>query len=191
MNKLTNEEISRVFAMYFGCDVQFTFSSNYFDWIRENRKARVIGIVENNVRVRPITRDGKVDFSNFNSLRVDVCKLLLSPLSEITDEDAIALFKAKAGVNTNEDKAEILSIIRGKNHVQLNYRYIHPDMNYNNDDGYSYSAWAFSTNTVSDIVTFQQLISLGYSVPLWFGINHWANAKAPIELGIAIDKTLK
>lgn len=32
----------------------------------------------------------------------------------------------------------------------------------------------------------QFLISRGYSVPLFFAPNHWANGKTPIELGIAI-----
>lgn len=35
--------------------------------------------------------------------------------------------------------------------------------------------------------TYQYLISKHYDVPLWFGINHWANGKTAIQLGIAID----
>jgi hypothetical protein len=34
----------------------------------------------------------------------------------------------------------------------------------------------------------QQLIIWGYAVPLWFGINHWANGKTAIELKMAIEK---
>lgn len=40
------------------------------------------------------------------------------------------------------------------------------------------------------IYAYQYLIFKGYAVPLWFGVNHWANGKTAIELGIAIDKTL-
>jgi hypothetical protein len=35
---------------------------------------------------------------------------------------------------------------------------------------------------------FQYLISKGYAVPLWFGIDYWANGKTAIELNIAIQK---
>lgn len=32
------------------------------------------------------------------------------------------------------------------------------------------------------------LTQQGYSIPLFFGVNHWANSKNAIELGIAIKK---
>ena len=35
----------------------------------------------------------------------------------------------------------------------------------------------------------EQLIIWGYAVPLFFGVDHWANGKTAIELGIGIDKT--
>jgi hypothetical protein len=31
------------------------------------------------------------------------------------------------------------------------------------------------------------LISKLYAVPLWFGVNHWANGKTAFELGIAAE----
>ena len=37
----------------------------------------------------------------------------------------------------------------------------------------------------------QYLISKGYSVPLWFGIDHPLNSKTPNQLGYSKDKTLK
>jgi len=36
---------------------------------------------------------------------------------------------------------------------------------------------------------YNQLVLWGYAVPLWFGIEHWANNKTAIELNIAKDKT--
>jgi hypothetical protein len=42
-----------------------------------------------------------------------------------------------------------------------------------------------------DYNVYQYLIQKGYAVPLFFGVNHWANGKTAIELGIAIDKTQK
>lgn len=34
----------------------------------------------------------------------------------------------------------------------------------------------------------QYLIQQGYAVPLFFGIDHWANGKSALDLGIAITK---
>jgi hypothetical protein len=36
---------------------------------------------------------------------------------------------------------------------------------------------------------FIYLMNKGYNMPLYFTPKHWANAKTPIELGIAIDRS--
>lgn len=40
----------------------------------------------------------------------------------------------------------------------------------------------------SGLDIYQYLISKGYAIPLWFGIDHWANSKTALELGIGINK---
>ena len=92
--------------------------------------------------------------------------LLLTPLSAITDEHATEVGKM---------------LCQYGNPVNAH------------DDYYIKSAKA----QLSDLFLFemewqlyQYLISKGYDVPLWFGVDHWANGKTSIELGIAIYKTI-
>lgn len=123
-NKLSNEEIEKVFHLYWG-----------------NTKAKVketspwiYGDCEYCVRAG--------------------AKLLLKPLSAITDEDAIEVAKLDLNIPTAETGKFIVDRI-------------------NRLGG-------------GDNYTIQYLISKGYAVPLFFGVNHWANGKTAIELGIAL-----
>ncbi|MES2428268.1 MAG: hypothetical protein V4560_14910 [Bacteroidota bacterium] len=53
------------------------------------------------------------------------------------------------------------------------------------DAGMFKNEWIFRFTNNAKVL--QYLISKGYAVPLWFGIDHWANGKTAIELGIAIE----
>lgn len=97
--------------------------------------------------------------------------LLLTPLELISDEDAAEvsevffpdgnIYDYLHGMATG--KAIVNSI---KANRQTNTFYRHARVH----DGFEY------------------LKLKGYAVPLFFGINHWANGKTAIELGIAIKK---
>lgn len=90
--------------------------------------------------------------------------LCLTPLAKITDEHAIEVWK----VEGNHDN------------IPHPIAHVHTFLN----------VWEQSRLNMPYNVC-QYLISKGYAVPLWFGIDHPANGKTAIELEIAIDKTLK
>lgn len=127
-NKLTNEEIAKVFAMYLGCEV-----TDYSG----------VGITGMGIDISTGISQYGVSTSGENLFDFGKVKLLLTPLSAITDEhdkERTALFNSY------------------------------------DDSGIAYP------------FMYQYLISKGYAVPLFFGINHWANGKTAIQLQIAIDK---
>lgn len=107
--------------------------------------------------------------------RVGKPKILLLPLSGIRDEHAIQI-------------ADILNLRQdfGKSPLQ---------------NEFDRKKWArglmtmvkeydhFMGESLRLVNAFQYLIQEGYAVPLFFGVNHWANGKTAIELGLAIDKT--
>jgi len=177
MNKLTNEEIARVFAMYLHSKVVFdNHIGNIHTYYLPAGKHKV-------GKMWFVSLEDDHDKELSCSVSADKVKLLLTPLSKITDEHGLELMLIEYKGYT--DRCEILKINRRHNIVEISFRYIHPD--HNNADGYSYSGYAFSTTTAMMAERFQYLISKGYAVPLFFGLNHWANGKSPIELGLAIE----
>lgn len=147
-NKLTNEEIERVFAMYIPC--------------------KILNGIDGDLKLRDLK------YTNINTYaycKIAEPKLLLTLLSAITDEHAAELSEALFPDGNIYDylhgaptgRAIVASI---KNNRQTNTFYPHARI----FDG------------------FQYLIQKNYAVPLFLGINHWANGKTAIELGIAIDK---
>lgn len=90
-------------------------------------------------------------------------KLLLTPLDKITDEHAITVAKIMGISDVREDVAPFIK----KGVIETIKK-----------GSGGYKIYLF-------------LISEGYAVPLFFGLNHWANGKTAIELKIAIEnKTL-
>lgn len=156
--KLTNEEIAKVFAMYIGSEV-------FDDY--ENRKTVLVGIRKNDIFIqfRSLVSSRDIDLNE--------CKLLLTPLSKITDEHASEIVKIlriqedEGGFDTSGIAIKNCLIKDGFNAIELFSFY----------------------GGVSDV--YQYLISKGYAVPLWFGIDHWANGKTAIELEIALNLTLQ
>lgn len=146
-NKLTNEELAKVFAMYLGCPIQLEDGqiSSKSTWIIADGYLMVnyndIGDSEH------ICRE---------------CRMLLTPLSAITDEDAVEI-----------------AFLSG---IMLRHRYVESEERQKAINiGKKVKGLSYPTR--------EFLILKGYAVPLWFGIDHWANGKTAIELGIAIDKT--
>ena len=174
MNKLTNEEIARVFAMYYNSEYQFGYATN--------NSGKGIGVVNFNFQ--------------FNEYEAGVnSKLLLIPLSAITDEHAINLAEL-----VNDEKYEItetFKVIKEDERISVysskaehsdtplgSYRYetrIYTDC-------YTTRIKPYSETRQIPYEAYQYLIQQRYAVPLWFGIGHWANGKTAIELGIAESK---
>lgn len=91
-------------------------------------------------------------------------KLKLTPLSAITDEGAIAV--------ANIAGWEHSCLVEGKRIA--------------NDLAKEDETTIYSIQ--NGMLVFQYLVQKHYAVPLFFGIDHWANNKTAIELGIAIVK---
>lgn len=166
MNTLTRHQKTAVFSSYFGC----------FGPANEGiTKFKIIGVDLYNVCTSSV---------EFN---IDDYKLLLTPLSAITDEDAIEVEFCPPS-NFSKYQKEILEIKRYPDGFNIDWRYVDTIADLNNDDGWSY----IGNKTYFHNLTWQQrdyLISKGYAVPLFIAPNHPNNGKTAIELGIAIDKT--
>jgi len=146
MEKLTNEEIARVFAMYLHSKVVFdNHIGNIHTYYLPAGKYKV-------GKMWFVSLEDEHDKELSFSVSADKVKLLLAPLSKITDEHAMACWEVENYMCSEHDIPYVSNLFK--------------EMSGN---------------------LFQYLIQQGYSVPLFFGLNHWANGKTPIELGIAIE----
>jgi hypothetical protein len=159
--QLTNSQIAHVFAMYYGCDF----------W-----KA---------TPARPSGNNSKMDSfwlydifeDNRYSNDFELCKLLLTPLSAITDEDAIEVAKM---IHPTIDADDLGYFI-----AQLKIRpdeFIYALCNPSHEIDTDHSPFGYFS-------AYQYLIQKSYAVPLFIEPNHPANGKTAIELGLALDKT--
>lgn len=99
-------------------------------------------------------------------------KLLLKPLPSISDEDAVEVAKIY-WVGNKFNNTYVYKAAGG--------RYVL--------DRYILKGDPQNVVPATNIYfLIQYLISKGYDVPQWFGIDHWANGKFLIELGVAIEK---
>jgi hypothetical protein len=155
--KLTNEEIARVFAMYWDCPMIRTSYGT-------PEKGNILSYTANKLDVIPkVMQYSTCYFDNDKQWHY---KLLLTPLSDISDEHAIECFSLiYPTVGNIADGLRKLQVetISGR----LNYE-LSIDLN-----------WKMFVR--------EYLISKGYAVPLFFGINRWANGKDAIELGLALS----
>jgi len=182
MQQLTAEEKAKVFAMYLGCEVVHINGDSL------ERFGRVL------VGIGGIN-DGGYCYGRLKnkastaSCFVENFKLLLTPLTEVTEEDAVEIMKQE---HPNViPSLEILKFDRSNTgRVVINFRYKHPDKRMNLPDGYSYSSWATNFNNNMGVDIFQYLNSRGYDVPLFFSPNHPNNGKTAHECGIAVYNTL-
>lgn len=95
-------------------------------------------------------------------------QLLLTPLSEISDEHAIELVTRAHWQRTIENP--VVKILNG-------------GISIGNKSGGVSMFWHSCTYVEWNYLKHKQ-----YAVPLLFGLNHWANGKDAIELGIAVAK---
>ena len=146
VQKLTDEEIARVFAMY--CP------SREKIFINPQTGITYYGTLYQLSSMRGFLHE---------------YKLIAIPLSKVTDECASDIIKIVYPYyeGRRDDIKFALSIIEEMNA----------------DLGLGSMRWSACYGII------QYLKLKGYAVPLWFDINHWANGRTAIELGIAIEKT--
>lgn len=163
MSKITDQAAAKIFAMYLGCEVYDQFSNI------NNRT-----LVEVNINGECLIKSKTKHNRSCSEI-----KLLLTHLSSITDEDAIEVCKIDYDIFRNTG----YSFKVGKKYKNEKVVFCIKSDSQN-------EIIPIKLYSVSSLAA-QYLISKGYAVPIWLGINHPLNGKTPIELGIAIDKTLK
>lgn len=175
--KLTNQEIAKILAMYLGCECKGKYGTMIYTLQNVDLKAS------------PLLKD-----KHGNECVIFDFKLLLTPLDRISDEDAIGACRSNYNLcfespNTNNgwrverknDYRAFIEILNDKNEFSFCLDLITGDiMMYRNGE---------ADPTGHHGQSFQYLISKGYDVPLYFSPNHWANEKTSIKLGIAIDSS--
>lgn len=137
-NKLTNEEIAKVFALYLGCDYHVCYNIE---------GAQVIEKVTGKI-IQDILEDAWLGENNRELL-------LLTPLELISDED----YKNLVIICGFLDAVQYIT-----------------DRDFLTGD------------QLQNWEVMEYLKQRGYATPLFFGVNHWANSKTAIELGIAIKR---
>lgn len=126
------------------------------------------------------TYKGKVEFGHHINLHLEQeAKLCLIPLSSINEEDAIEV--ARFAYTDIVPREELIQI--GKDYIGYYYH-----GNELHDSRYG-KLKELSCDPLIVMSIHEYLRLKKYTLPVWLGIDHWANHKTPIELGIAVDKT--
>lgn len=158
MSQLTNEETAKVFAMYLNDTAKVNTKDGAMHLVSVDIFHETVDVCESYDSVEP-------HYENIQDV-----KLLLRRLPSVSDEDKkefIAITLPGDKIRNIVATAETLSFER-----KLTYQY---------------SAGQYFWNTLF-YHQYEYLKSKGYAVPLWFGIDHWANGKNAFELNIAIEK---
>lgn len=176
IQKLTNSEIAKVFAMYADCKTIVSAGN-------DNRYV-LCGF--NYTQPILYSLDGEKQFF-FNYKE---CKLHLAALGKITDEHAIELangvFDIIYYLGQGATKKDIKTVT--KSMIKANYlKNVNPFIDA--ISGKPGCGW-YEGSAEKLLFAREYLISKGYAVPLWFGIDHWANGQTAIQLGIAIESGL-
>lgn len=177
--QLTNEQIARVFAMYLGCDVEYEYTIGY---VTKKTVGKLRGIDNSNLGIVLFIshyENGLMSEGNTED------KLLLTPLSAITDEDAIEVAKMmmmgnwpqRKYITRRDDHSIDISTYGGATFKEFTRIVFHT--------GHIWSNSGSNQNTINTAQAYQYLIQKGYAVPLFIAPNHPANGKTAIELGIA------
>lgn len=170
---LTQEEIAKVFAMYLGREVELQESAyQYLPNSLFNSTAITEGIIQDDVYL-------KINEESGYSLGINDIKLKLHSLDKISDDDAIEVAQMCGMANAEiiEHDENGISMKDDSYGFWIGFRSGYLSMYKNNE--------LYHQNVVLPL---QYLIQKGYAVPLFFGVNHWANGKTAIELDIAIGK---
>lgn len=159
---LTREETAKAISLYLYANVHYrdyTYCVSDEDYEKENNHEL------NYLRVLTPSTLTTSYSGSIVSRDVSKIKLLLTPLSAITDEHAVEVAKMYGGVRLKIDQDGFIQVIDENNMVPR---------------------W-FIISTIP-VELYMYLISKSYEVPLFFGIDHPCNGKTAIECGIAIIK---
>jgi hypothetical protein len=171
--ELSKEEVSRVFAMYLGCDCEAT-DGNDKDVYKVD--SDIIGLHQQwsgGVRLRLRTIDQITDAE-----AIEVAKIVARRPPHYTVDDADITRLASAIEVVFTDKLnEVINIANNCDCLL----YIHPPSGKRYIELRPYGQTQYA----------QYLISIGIAVPLWFGIDHPLNGRNAIEVGIAIQQPSK
>lgn len=168
--KLTNEEIARVFAGYIGSEATYNNKIN-------NHQGKILGVDA----VGNVILSHKSVLVPYKVCDIGYSSMLLTPLSSITDEHAIEVAKMR-GIEKPKIKRTINLIKIIGHNATLSISYLEMEIHL--------MANTYNCTNTMDVVNIREYLkSKGYDVPMWFGIDHHANGKTAIELGVAIDKT--
>lgn len=191
MEKLSNEEVARVYNYYTGCEVSITG--------HKDKHHLSACIIARGGKLSIYTRSEKGYISN---RLLGMVKLLLTPLHKISDEDLQTLIDILLGGKRNR----AISITRvSENSTQVTYKieevqgeeYDSVEMLLHIFGNELYNTWLYhhkkgiwhkSQDLHNSHLLTQFLIQRGYAVPLFIAPNHPANGKDAIELGIATSK---
>ncbi len=187
-NKLTNEEIAKVFAMYLHAQVEFDDRiGNIHQYYLPAGKWEVD-------KMWFVSLEDDNDKEMSCSVAADKVKLLLAPLSNITDEHAIEVAKicGEPFLHIVNASTVLLHIICASTmNKSRTDRSIWMQKDGTIELFTNTGDWGgATTKAVNSFAIYQYLISKGYDVPMFFGIDHWANGKTAIDLGIAIESSI-
>ena len=179
--KLTNEEVAKVLTIYWGNPCQRIVSSSGLPSGDDD-------VINMNVDVFKQVTSGTITTWTY--------KLLLTPLSKISDEEVLELCKLYSPEiygdyrykkwyieqdGTKSDTCNTVDVKRQSDTYYFQLDKIDGEMRLYDEEmidsasvNHYYHQWYFMN---------------GFAIPLFFGIDHWANGKTAIQLGIALDKT--
>jgi hypothetical protein len=178
MNQLTQEQTARIFALYLQCEARVSIAFGAPFRGSKIVAADILGVIDSKVHLQCYDVHGN-KCEELHISELINCKLLLTPLCKITDEDAIEVAKINGMVNAKVVRKVLYIVLTDDSHCI----YIH----YNGRLQYSKNGQLMGLEYYDFIMQF--LIQRGYAVPLFIAPNHPDNGKTAIELGIAIDKT--
>lgn len=177
MNPLTNEERARIFAMYIPCDAEINgrhtrIVSVCFHNYQDDYKYEYEDVIVETDEVGYET-GGRWATTDFKYFKEQVPKLKLSPLSKITDEQAIE-------ISNMLFRHEIWNVSRKANEISVTSKnYI---VSYESSVvcvTYLDGKYMHTTHTILSV--YDRLRELEYALPY--------KGQSLFDLGIAIDKT--
>lgn len=154
-----------------------------------------------------VPRLGTIDEISYLLFKEGKAKLMLTPLSKLTDEDGLEIAKIICGqqyidiekirVNfqpTLKDNLQVTTIkfdayqvARFKGETPLQHIVSITNWGVINHYVGTQHAHELGNNCRSTFV-FQFLVSKGYAMPMWFELGHWANGKTALELGLGLSE---
>jgi hypothetical protein len=176
--KLNNKDKERVYAMYSGIPcVKHPCDSALFTYVGQIPSDFCTKNFYQG-EMKPVlygdwSGGTQPHLSAYGTCEWDDVIMELKDLSQISDEDAVEVAKIVQGENFYDSWMKDGGLVfHGKRFIQRTFNREDNPMQY----------------TLHGIQIFQFLISRGYAVPLWFGIDHPCNGMTAITLGLAIKQ---